>query len=96
MILRLGREAIPEKIAEIPDPYNLRGLALRLLERQVWSRPDRKWPALMVMRCDFMPYQCQAKTFLLKPKHLWAPDLGYFRMCRLVFEVRGTSGSMFQ
>jgi len=22
MILRLGREAIPEKIAEIPDPYN--------------------------------------------------------------------------
>jgi hypothetical protein len=24
MILRLGREAIPEKIAEIPDPYNLR------------------------------------------------------------------------
>jgi hypothetical protein len=34
MILRSGREAIPEKIAEIPDPYNLPGQAIRLLEPQ--------------------------------------------------------------
>jgi hypothetical protein len=33
MILRSGREAIPEKIAEIPAPYNPQGQALRLLAR---------------------------------------------------------------
>jgi hypothetical protein len=63
---------------------------------QVCSRPDRKWLTLMGMRSDFMSCPCQAKTFLLKPKHLWAPHVGYFRMCRLVFEVRGIGGSMFQ
>jgi hypothetical protein len=34
MIPRSGREAIAEKIAEIPDPNYLPGQALRLLERQ--------------------------------------------------------------
>src|SRR3977135_3506619 len=40
--------------------------------------PDRKWLSLLGMFCDFMPYRCQDKTFLLKPKHLWAPILVTF------------------